>query len=163
MSMSSRGLFERLYEVHAGEELVATLSFDSPFGRGATGLFNGDSWTFKRTGFFTSRIAVRRATSEFDDAVYENRRWSRGGTLTFSGGRTYSISFARWGTGLQVCTSGGETVITFRPAGGLSGAVDIEVVGRAPDLPVLLLLGCYLEAVASEESASAAATIGAIG
>ncbi len=161
MSMSRRGLFERHYEIHAGEELIATLSFDSPFGGGATGLLRGDSWTFKRAGFFTSRIAIRKATSEFDDAVYENRRWSRGGTLTLSGGQTYSVSFARWGTGLQVCTDAGETVITFGPAGIFGGAIDIDVKRRTPDLPLLLLLGCYLAAVTLEESESAAAGVAA--
>ncbi len=163
MSMSRRGLFERLYEVHAGEELCATLSFDSSFGGGATGLFRGDSWTFKRTGFFICRVAIRRATSEFDDAVYENRRWSRRGALALAGGRAYTVSFARWGSGLQMCTAAGETVIDFRPAAAFSERVHIEVTRHSPDLPLLLLLGCYLAAVTMEESTSAAAAVAALG
>jgi hypothetical protein len=164
MSMSRRGFFERLYEVHAGGDLCATLSFDSVFGGGATGLFGGDSWTFKRTGFFATRVTVRGATSEFDDAVFENRRWSHGGALTFPDGRKYSASAGKWAKGLQFLTETGEAVISFHSRGSFNTAVDIEVMRPSPDLPLLLLLGCYLVAVMLEESASsAAATVAAMG
>jgi len=155
--MSRRGFFERLYEVHAGGDLLATLSFDSAFGGGATGLFGGDSWTFKRTGFFATRVTVRGGTSEFDDAVFQNRRWSQGGILTYRDGRKYSACIGRWEKGLQLLTESGEAVISFRTTGTFNTAVDIEVMRPSPDLPVLLLLGCYLVAVMQEESASAAA------
>ncbi len=156
MSMSRRGFFERLYEVHAGGELCATLSFDSLFGGGATGLFRGDSWTFKRTGFFTTRVTVRKDTSEFDDAVFESRMWSRGGKLTFSDGRRCTSSADSWGKGLKFLTDAGEPLISFRFRGNFDCAVEIDVLRSSPDLPLLLLLGCYLVAVMLEESASAA-------
>jgi hypothetical protein len=157
MSLSRRGFFERLYEVHAGADLLATLSFDGMFAGDATGLFGGDSWTFKRTGFFARRVTVRKATSEFGDAVFQNRRWSNGGTLTFSDGRWYAVSAARWGTGLQFQTESGETTISFRTAGNLKETVNIEVLRPSPDLPLLLLLGCYLVAAMVEETAATAA------
>jgi hypothetical protein len=157
MSLSRRGFFERLYEVHAGVDLLATLSFDGIFAGDATGLFGGDSWTFKRTGFFAKRVAVRKATSEVDDAVFQSRRWSTGGTLTFAGGRCYAVSQIRWGTELRFLTEAGETIISFRSGMTLNGAVSIEVMRPSPDLPLLLLLGCYLVAVMMEESAATAA------
>ncbi len=164
MSLSRRGFFERLYEVHAGGVLCATLSFDSLFGGGATGLFRGDSWTFKRTGFFATRVSVRRDISEFDDAVFESRRWSRGGKLTFPDGRTYTVSADRWEKGLKFLADSGEGVISFQSRGNFDSTVGIEVLRPSPDLPLLLLLGCYLVAVMLEESASAAAAaVAAVG
>jgi hypothetical protein len=157
MSMSKRGFFKRLYEIHGGGELLATLSFDGAFGGGATGVVAGESWTFKRTGFFTTRVALRKATSEFDDGVFQNRKWSHGGTLTFPDGRTFSATTDRWGRDLQFVAESGETVMSFRSRGKLTFAVDIEVMQPSADVSLFLLLGCYIVAMMSEESASTAA------
>jgi hypothetical protein len=161
MSMFRRGFFKSLYEIHEGGDLLGTLSFTSAFGGRATGVFAGESWTFKRTGFFTTRVVIRKATSEFDDAVFQSKRWSHGGTLTFPDGRMYSASTERWEKDLRFLTSTGETVMTFCSRGGF--AADIEVIRAPADLPLFLLLGCYIVAVMLEESASAGAAVAAVG
>ncbi len=163
LSMSKRGFFERLYEVHAGGDLRATLSFESAFGGTATGLFGGDSWTFKRSGFFGNRVTVRKATSELDDAVYQNNRWSRGGTLTFRDGRTYTAATGKWESGMRLLAETGETVMSFLPRGFFNSTVEIELFTSTGDLPLLLLLGCYLVALMLEETASAGAVVAAMG
>jgi len=45
-------LFKMEYELHAGDELVATLRFRSSFGTLATAQSADGCWTFKRAGFF---------------------------------------------------------------------------------------------------------------
>jgi hypothetical protein len=163
LSMSKRGFFERLYEVHSAGDLRATLSFESAFGGTATGLFGGDSWTFRRTGFFGNRVTIRKATSELDDAVYQGNRWSRGGTLTFRDGRRFTAASGKWESGLSLLAEAGEAVMSFRPRGFFNSTVEIEVVKSAPDLPLLLLFGCYLVALMLEETASAGAVVATMG
>ena len=71
------------YELRAGEMLAATLHFRSSFGSFATATSADGSWTFKRVGFWQTRVTVRTSGTETDLAVFRNNTWSGGGTLEF--------------------------------------------------------------------------------
>ena len=77
------------YELRAGEMIAATLRFRSSFGSFATAASADGSWTFKRVGFWQTRVTVRANGAEADLAAFKNNTWSGGGTLELPDGRKY--------------------------------------------------------------------------
>lgn len=73
----SRFMSAPRYELVRGESVLATLEWRSAFGTLATAMADGTSWTFKRTGFWSPRITIRREGSDEDEAVF--RRGGVGG------------------------------------------------------------------------------------
>ena len=52
------------YELHAEGELLATLEFRSSFGSLATAMCADGCWTFKRVGFFQTKVSIRPCGSD---------------------------------------------------------------------------------------------------
>jgi len=115
------------YELHAGEEVVATLRFRSSFGTLATAQSADGCWTFKRVGFFQTRVTVRTCDSENDLAVFKNNTWKGGGTLILAGGREYPVSTNFWQTEYAFQNAQGEPLVRQDPLGPASA------VGRGGD------------------------------
>src|SRR5262245_22372961 len=72
---------KRDFELRDGEEIVATLEFRSAFGSLATAETAEGSWTFKRVGFWKTRVTICESGSEAEIATFKNSTWSSGGTL----------------------------------------------------------------------------------
>ena len=62
--------FARWFELRAGENLVATLGWQTSCGTLAMAESGDGRWTFKRLGFLNPRVAVREAGSEIDIATF---------------------------------------------------------------------------------------------
>ena len=157
------GALKMHYELHAGEELAATLHFRSSFGSCAMGASADGCWTFKRAGFFQTRLTIRACGEETDIAVFRNNTWSGGGTLELPGGRKLLATTNFWQTNLEFKTESGETVLRFKSGGliHLSALVEIqrEAIGLA-ELPWLVMLGWYLIVMMNMDSAASAVVIG---
>ncbi len=162
----------RAFELRVGDELLATLRFQSAFGSLAVADSSAGSWTFKRVGFFNPRVTVRVAGQEFDTAVYTPRWTGSDGKLAFANGRTYRWSVANfWSTKFQICDLDGEPLIGYHSGSEKPRLSDIfktqafvQVTPRGrelPDLPLLVLVGWYLIILQHEDSAAAAAVIAA--
>ncbi len=157
------GALKMHYELHADEELAATLRFRSSFGSLATGESADGCWTFKRVGFFQTRLTIRGCGEETDIAVFRNNTWSGGGTLELPGGRKLLATTNFWQTNLEFKTESGETLFRFKSGGliHLSALVEIqpEAIGLA-ELPWLVMLGWYLIVMMNMDSAASAVIIG---
>ena len=81
-------LLKREYELHAGDEVVATLRWQKTFGSLALAEAADGTWTFKRSGFLRPKITVRVPGSETEVAVFKPA-WGGEGTLRLSAGRCY--------------------------------------------------------------------------
>lgn len=142
------GTWTSAYELHAGDDKVATLAFRSAFGSLATGESADGSWTFKRIGFLSTRVTVRRSGGDTDLAVFHNNTWSGGGTLELPDGRKYRANINFWATQYELRTESDSPLITFRRVGGLfhlSSAVEVHDAAKAlAELPWLVMLGWYL-------------------
>src|SRR5512146_2113843 len=77
------------YELHAGDEVAATLHFRSSFGSFATATSADGSWTFKRVGFWQTQVTIRASGAATNLAIFKNNTWSGGGTLELPDGRKY--------------------------------------------------------------------------
>jgi hypothetical protein len=63
------------YELRSGDECVARLKFRSSFGSYATAESNEGHWTFKRVGFWQTKVTIRARDSDADLAVFKNNTW----------------------------------------------------------------------------------------
>src|SRR6185295_20083036 len=135
------------YELRADNEIVATLRFRSSFGSFATGESADGCWTFKRVGFFQTRVSIRQCGEETDIATFTNNTWSGGGTLEFAGGAKLLVTTSFWQTKLQFTTESGSPLVQFNTGGmiHLNATVEIDPAAeRREDLPLIVLLGWYL-------------------
>jgi len=152
------------YELRAADELAATLRFRSCFGSFATGESADGCWTFKRIGFWQTRVTVRACGEDVDRATFRNNTWSGGGTLELSGGRKFLATTNFWQTNLEFQDELGGTLIKFKSGGllHLSATVDLEPNAVSlPVLPWMVMLGWYLTVMMHLDSATAAGGAGA--
>jgi hypothetical protein len=136
------------YELREGEELIATLRFRSSFGTLATAESGDGCWTFKRVGFWQTRVSVRACGSESEIASFNNNTWSGGGTLDLPDGRRFLASTNFWQTRYDFRTETEQTLFRYARMGGLlhkSASVVMEHQSEhIPELPWMVILGFYL-------------------
>jgi hypothetical protein len=154
------------YELQDGGEVVATLRFRSSFGSFATAESADGCWTFKRVGFWKTRVTVRASGSESDIASFRNNTWKHGGTLELPDGRAYPANTNFWMTEYEFTTQSGEPLLKYSRVRGvlrLSSTVEIQPAAASlTELPWLLMLGWYLTVMIHVDSTVmvAAATSG---
>lgn len=157
------GAFKMHYELHAGDELAAALHFRSSFGSLATGESADGCWTFKRAGFFQTRVTIRVCGEETDIGVFRNNAWSGGGALELPNERRVLATTNLWQSNLEFTTESGEPLLRFKTVGliHLSALVEIqrEAIGLA-ELRWLVMLGWYLIVMMQMDSAAAVAAVG---
>lgn len=156
-------LFRMLYELRSNAELVGMLSFRSAFGTLATGESEDGCWTFKRVGFFQTRVTIRVCGEEDDLAIFRNNTWSGGGTLEIRDGERFLADTNFWQSNLQFKTESGEPLVRFKTGGliHLNAAVEIEPrAARLEQLPLIVMLGWYLIVMMNSDAAASAAIIG---
>jgi len=157
------GAFKMHYELHAGDELAATVRFRSAFGSFATGESADGCWTFKRVGFFQTRVTIRVCGADTDMAVFRNNTWSGGGELELPHGGKVLVTTNLWQTNLEFKTESEQPLLRFKSAGfiHLSALVEIqrEAIGLA-ELPWMVMLGWYLIVMMNMDAAASAVVIG---
>lgn len=155
--------FRMYYELQAGDELAATVRFRSAFGSLATSESGDGCWTFKRVGFFQTRVTIRVCGEETDIAVFRNNTWTGGGALELLYGRKVLVTTNLWQSNLEFKTESEETLLRFQSAGliHLSAQVEIqrEAIGLA-ELPWMVMLGWYLIVMMNMDTAASAVVIG---
>ncbi|MEJ7653483.1 MAG: hypothetical protein WKH64_09180 [Chloroflexia bacterium] len=155
------------YELHAGDDVAATLHWPRSYGSLAEAAAEGGSWTFKRSGFWRVRATIRTAGSDADIAVFDPR-WTGDGALTFATGATYRWERAHfWGSRYEWRNTENEPLVRFATKAGLlrtEAAVELEPAARAlPELQLLTLFGWYLLVMGIRDSSAAGAGAAAAG
>lgn len=145
---------EHRYELWAGEDLLATLSFGSPSRALATVETVEGRWTFQQAGFLRPSILLREEDSDLDLAVFYPGLLGRG-HLRFTNGVTFhwrheGLGSATW----SFRGDGGEVLITLKlePATEtgpgphrIQAEVEVTPAGHfSPRVPLLAAMGWYL-------------------
>ena len=155
---------KREFELHDGDDIVATLRFRSSFGSFAAVETGDGAWTFKRVGFWRTHVTICAGGSEQPIAVFRNNTWSAGGTLEFPDGRFLRANTNFWMTRYEFKTDSETPMVRFSRIGGalhLSAMVEIEpAAARLNELPWLVGLGWYLAIKMHDDAAAAAAAAG---
>jgi len=145
----------RHWELYRAGEPIGGLRFENAFGSLATGRFRDEAWTFKRAGFLHPYVTVRRAGSEreLSRAILS---WSGNAQLEV-GRAPYRLVGGTWRSDRTWVDRKGATLATIRPKSALklSGTVEVpDAIDDHVDLPLLLVLGWYLQVLAEEEHAA---------
>jgi hypothetical protein len=152
-------LFGAQYELRSEDAVVATLLFRSIWGTFATAQSEDGCWTFKRVGFWQTRVTIRPCDSEEEIATFRNNTWSGGGTLVFPDGRQVPANTNFWQTQYEFKTQTGESLIHYRNRGLLGSSAEVTIFPKAqevPELPWMVMLGWYLIIMMQNDSAAAA-------
>lgn len=151
------------YELRSGDDIAATLNFRSSWGSHATATSGDGVWTFKRVGFWQTRVTVRAENTDTDLAVFHNATWSGGGTLELADGRKYPANTNFWSTRYEFKTEAGEPLVGFVKIGGLlHTSADVEIHPAAlqiPEMPWMVMLGWYLTVMMITDSAAVTTVI----
>lgn len=149
----------RDYELCGTEGQIATLRFRNSFGSLATAETVEGCWTFKRVGFFQTRISIRVSGSE-EIATFWNNTWRGGGTLELPGERSLKVTTNFWQTRLEFGAENSESLIRFEPGGILHAYSTVEIAPEAKEVldkfPWLVCLGWYLIVLLRSDSAAVA-------
>jgi hypothetical protein len=153
------------YELRADDTLVATLTFRSDWGSFARAESADGCWTFKRVGFWQTRITVRQCDSETDLATFQHNTWSGGGTLTLADGRVFQLTTNTWQTKLEVLDSQQIPLLHYASSGlfKLGATLTVEPQARASaELPWLTLFGWYVIVMMYQDAAATTAVTAAV-
>lgn len=158
---------QQLFELRLKDKLFGTLIFPKSVGSLANAETSEGKWTFKRVGFFSTRITVRKNGEENDIAAFKPNLMATTGVLEFSNGKKYQWHAANfWDTKFEFKNAEGETVVTFR-----SGVDDpkfkdwfktqarVEIAennNNLTELSIIILLGWYLIIVLQMDSSAGA-------
>lgn len=152
------------YTLYPGEsgDGIATLKFRSSFGSLATAECADGCWTFKRVGFFQTRVTVRSCGSDAEIASFRNNTWTSGGVLELPDGRNYRASTNFWKTKIEFLSTSEEPLVEYRKIGGFFHYSSYMVIHPAAasiaELPWMAILGWYLAILLQQDAAAAAAT-----
>lgn len=159
---------KRFFELRAGNDPIATLSWEKMFGTLATAQTAERTWTFKRVGFFNPRVTVRSPGSDADLAVFKPS-WGYGGTLEAPGQAYQWKKLDFWGSKWGFAWPEGTVLLRFSYAGGpgtlfkLEGMIEITpgCVSTNADMPLLAALGWYIMVLMHDDNAAAAGAVAA--
>jgi hypothetical protein len=160
--------FQNRYELRSGDSLFASLEFPKVFGSLANAVSAEERWSFKRVGFFSTRITVRKEGEETDLAVYHPKWTGTEGSLQFASGAVYTWKVANFWATQFVWLAGEQQIILFRPGVEDSSMSDwfktqarVEILPAASGVKessLLILLGWYLMILKQEDDAAATAS-----
>ncbi len=146
-----------VYELRAGDEIAATLLWETKYGALAEAAEG--RWRFTREGIINQRNTIREAASNTDIALYKPKFTSSGGRLLLSGGDGFTWQNVRfWGSEKAWLDAAGTPLARFDSTSLKKIAVTIEpAAARLPQLSLLLAVGCYLLVLSYRDTTKLAA------
>lgn len=160
----------RSYELRSDESLFASLVFRSAFGSFATAEYRGGRYTFKRVGFFTPHVTIRREGDEEELALYRPNWTGSQGMLDLDGSHLIWKPANFWATRYGWYL-GKDMLLLYRQGTEEKHVSDLfktqarveigEAAWQNESLPLLVMLGWYLVVLYEEDSAGAVAAASA--
>ncbi|GEM_PF-717541 len=156
-----KGKRPREFELKDGSETIAKVRWQKWGGSLAFGECPLGNWSFKRTGFFSTQVTVRKTDSETDEAVFYPGMFG-GGRIVFADGRNWEFK----GTGFLVPdyrvidTQGREVLNLKLKSFGSKG--ELQFGEAKPDertCYLLAMLVWYASVLAKEDNDATAAII----
>lgn len=160
---------EPRYELWAGEDLLAALSFGSPCRTIATVETREGRWTFQQAGFLRPTVLLREEDSDLDLAVFHPGLLGHG-RLRFTNGVTFHWRHEGLGSvAWSFRGDGGEVLIALKLEPDaetgpgphrVQAEVEVTPAGHfSPRVPLLAALGWYLILLHRKDLATAAGPV----
>lgn len=151
----------RTYALRSSANLLGGLRFESAWGSLATADSVGHRWTFKRVGFFNTRVTVREPNRTDNVAVF-TPSWT-GGSLRMGHGVVFEWrATGMWSFEHGWFRSDGAEVLRVRPSSLSKVEADVVVAPLArgvQELELLSLLSFYLLLLAAEDAAATTSVV----
>ena len=150
-------MLDRSFELRAGSELVATLSFSGTFGAQAGAASGDGQWTFRRVGFWQTRATATAGGGGAELGVFEPNTWKGGGALRMTNGPAVVISSNMWQSTFDFRLADGTQLFRIRTEGMLRKSATIDIapaMDQFTAMPWLLLFGWYLVVMMHQDAAS---------
>lgn len=151
---------KRAFILHQEDRVFATLEWRSSLGTLAVATTAFGAWSFKRVGFFSPRVTVRRAGAVEDEAMFRPTGWcGSSGELQFADRRV--LLYQRegfWSSTWKLCDAAGATLVRIGDVSGVfRWRATVSVADRDdPRAPLLSCLLWYLAVLANDEESTAA-------
>lgn len=155
------------FELRSHNDLYGSVNFPKAIGSLAEAEASDGKWTFKRVGFFNTKITVRKHGEEKDIAVFKPNLMATSGTLQFDNGKIFHWSTSNfWASKFEINDSNNETIVAFK-----SGVEDQKLTDwfktqarveiskekiNVEELSILILIGWYLIIVLQMDSSTSA-------
>ncbi len=149
------------YELRCRDEVVAALFPIKASGTLYAAVAADGRWTFKRSGFLSPRVTVRRPGEETDVATLM-LNWPRSGKLTFDDGRVYQWRAAHRRQHYSKWMDESGAIVAKLTSWASPGRHDAQVeiapaTSGVRDLSLLIMLGWYCVILGPELSPPIAA------
>lgn len=148
------------FELKNDSGKFAHIRWEKKCGSLASGETAYGKWSFKRIGFFATKIAIRQHGSELDFAEFIPN-WKRDGIIKFTDGRTYLLkSKSFWKANYIITDLNGLTYLSF--AADNSIALTSAKLTIGPNLldptilSLLVLLSLYVGVLAIDDASNTA-------
>jgi hypothetical protein len=153
-------MLERRFELYAENRLSGELRIDPNWSANGTLTVPGfptERWTFQSKGILKTRMTIRDAGTNDILAVYLPKFWGGGQAAFVNGSRFYWKSNSFWGTERGFYNERNEPLLVLkrkqRDLFKIQSAVKIEAQYHdLEELPLLLMLACYLSVQTSYAS-----------
>jgi hypothetical protein len=148
------------YQMEHGEAVVTSLRFKSVWGTLATAENADGCWTFKRIGFWQTKVTIRACGSEAEVATFQNNTWTGGGTLEFPDGRRFRATTNGWQTKLEFQNEAGESLVRFKYDKVWCTSATVSILPPALNMPEtswIVAFGWYLMVMMQNDAAVGAA------
>lgn len=155
----------RSFVLHQDERVFATLDWRSAFGTLAVATTVGGSWTFKRVGFWSPRVTVRREGAPEDEGVFRPTGWcGSSGELRLA--NEPPLFFERegfWSATWRFRDAAGATLVRIGDVSGVfRRRAAVMLSDKAdPHAPLLSCLLWYLAVLTHDDEAATAAVVAA--
>jgi hypothetical protein len=161
LTWAQQSAFKNSYELHFGGELVATLQFPKMRATHAIAETGDGVWKFERNGFWKSKVVVTRTNAAGELGSYTSKGWRGGGIIQMPDGRTFTTWRGFWHRTLELRTDAGESLVQIQDHSGIRLKATVRINRKAlmaPELPWLVPFLLYLQVLARNDAAVAAAT-----
>jgi hypothetical protein len=150
---------KRDYKLISGTDAFGSITFKKSFGTLAEAGVAGQCWSFKRIGFFNTKVTIRNCGDKNDLATFINNTWKGGGTLYFKDGTSYKANTNFWNSEFGFQSPKGKKLLKISTKGFLktSTLIEINKGGEVdPKIELLVLLACYLSIMIRQDEMMAA-------
>jgi hypothetical protein len=146
------------YKLVSGNTTVGSITFKKSSGTLAEAGIGDHCWSFKRVGFFSTKITIRNCGDKNDLAIFINNTWKGGGTLHFKSGITYKADTNFWNSEFSIQSPRGKKIAKIITKGIIRSTTSIEISKGGeedPMIELIVLFACYLLIMIREDEVAA--------
>jgi len=143
------------YELRFGDEIIAKVTFPKVLSKRAEVVTADGTWTISREGFFKRTIRAIREGESTDAAVCSVNSWNGETSIVLPDGTKYVLKTNIWKSLTELKKEDGKVAVTIQAKGFWRNTTTLTMNRTAaitPALPLLVMLGIYLEILTRRDS-----------